>query len=172
MDDKEDKPLEAPSKVAQDWELTQSLMDPNSLSFTSFASEPPTYYTSTPSANILSSQPHTGADLHTPNMPLNLLTPLTVPQPNGTAQGTVTQSAVELGSFRPPMGSQHNNNVDQFGQPHTFAPSALLRRDPDINTMDENTFGGLNISDSLLGWGPGHDLATRGDGMDGHNNDK
>jgi hypothetical protein len=121
----------------QPWRFTPSLLDPNSFAFTSFANQPPGYYTPTPGGTNTLYHSQAG-DLHTPGFSFGLGTPLSLP----TSEG-----GVHAGQAAPPhlhgfnthaLGSHHNHfqNVNPFGMqpqhsqafaPHQFthAPSAF-----------------------------------------------
>src|ERR1700754_3926201 len=75
VDDSKD-PDATPKPFQDSWRLTPSLMDPNSYAFSTFANQPPGYYTPTPGGFNTLYHPQAG-DLHTPGMGMN--TPLSMP---------------------------------------------------------------------------------------------
>ncbi|WEW55181.1 hypothetical protein PRK78_000610 [Emydomyces testavorans] len=173
MDLKDKKDRDTLSKVSQDqWGFTPSLMDPNSFAFSSFASQPPAYYAATPATNGLPNSTHS-RELQTPNMALNLLTPLAIPH-STSADPALPNSAADLGPFHQPFLSHQAPGIDPFGPPPGFAPSSFLRRDPDLvalsQSMEEPAFGSLTLSSSSLGLVPAR-LTETADGLQGQNNE-
>src|SRR3954467_9216813 len=67
-----------PKPFTDQWRLTPSLMDPNSLAFSAFANQPPGYYTPTPGGFNTLWHSSAAGDLHTPGA-LGLNTPLSLP---------------------------------------------------------------------------------------------
>lgn len=172
MDIKDQKEHDAITKATQDqWGFTPSLMDPNSFAFSSFASQPPAYYAATPTANVLQSTTNHAGDLHTPNMALNLLTPLAIPH-SASTDPTMPHSAIDLGGFHAPFLSHQAPGVDPFANAHGFAPSTFLRRDPDLvalsRSIEEPPLGTLSLNNPSLGLVPGR-IGDPMDGYPGHN---
>ena len=118
------KEHEATPKPLQDtWRFTPSLMDPNSFAFTTFANQPPGYYTPTPGGvnTLYHSQ---AGDLHTPGMGMNIGTPLSMPH---TANALHAQDApTDLQHFHPHM-LQPPHFHNPFGQQQSYAPSNFLQ---------------------------------------------
>jgi hypothetical protein len=120
-----------PKSMADSWRLTPSFMDPTSFAFTSFANQPPGYYTPTPGG--INTLYHSQAgDLHTPGMGMHLGTPLSMPHTDQSVQSH--DSAVEMQHFQPHLISHHhhfhNPFVQQQQQPpqqQSFAPSHFLQ---------------------------------------------
>ncbi|EEP82606.1 conserved hypothetical protein [Uncinocarpus reesii 1704] len=173
MDMKDKKEHDAIVKVSPDqWGFTPSLMDPNSFAFSTFASQPSEYYAATPTANGLPNSTHPG-DMQTPNMAVNLLTPLGIPH-STSADPTMPHSAIDLGPFQHPFLANQAHGVDPFGHVQGFAPSTFLRRDPDYTaltrSLEEPAFGNLSLGNGSLGLVPGR-LTDSADGLDGHHND-
>jgi hypothetical protein len=130
-----------PRAQADPWRFTPSLLDPNSLAFTSFANQPPTYYTPPGGNNALF---HSQAgDLHTPSMgDLGLETPLSQATSADGLHGTM----MDMSAFGH-MPSQFQN-YNPFGDPHqhpshehqqtSYAPSSFVRHDTGYETMDQD----------------------------------
>jgi hypothetical protein len=109
------------------WRFTPSLLDPNSFAFTSFANQPPGYYTPTPGGTNTLYHSQAG-DLHTPGFSFGLGTPLSLPTSEGALHAGQTVPTGHLHGFNPhALGTQHHfQNVNPFGmQPQhaqSFAP--------------------------------------------------
>ncbi|KAI4697786.1 uncharacterized protein J4E84_000919 [Alternaria hordeiaustralica] len=108
------------------WRFTPSLLDPNSFAFTSFANQPPGYYTPTPGGTNTLYHSQAG-DLHTPGFSFGLGTPLSLPTSEGALHAGQVAPANHLHGFNPhALGSHHFQNVNPFGmQPQhsqSFAP--------------------------------------------------
>ncbi|KAI1280192.1 CP2 transcription factor-domain-containing protein [Xylaria sp. FL0933] len=132
-----------PRASGAEWRFTPSLLDPNSFSFSAFASQPPGYYTPTPGGtNTL--YHHQAGDLHTPSLGLGmgLNTPLSLP----TSDGTIHAGAggmMEIPHFQPAMAPQHfHQSFNPFIQPApqqpSFAPSSFVQHDTGYETMDHD----------------------------------
>jgi len=119
------------------WRFTPSLLDPNSFAFTSFANQPPGYYTPTPGGTNTLYHSQAG-DLHTPGFSFGLGTPLSLPTSEGGVHAGQAAPTAHLHGFNPhALGTQHHfQNVNPFGTqlqhsqsfaPHQFthAPSAF-----------------------------------------------
>ncbi|KAH6873108.1 CP2 transcription factor-domain-containing protein [Alternaria rosae] len=118
------------------WRFTPSLLDPNSFAFTSFANQPPGYYTPTPGGTNTLYHSQAG-DLHTPGFSFGLGTPLSLPTSEGALHAGQVAPANHLHGFNPhALGSHHFQNVNPFGMqtqhsqsfaPHQFThqPSAF-----------------------------------------------
>jgi CP2 transcription factor len=96
-----------PRATAEQWRFTPSLLDPNSYAFSSFANQPPGYYTPTPGGTntIYHSQ---AGDLHTPGYAMGVGTPLSMP---------TSEAGVQVG--QPPPATMHQFNA-QVMAPHLF----------------------------------------------------
>lgn len=109
------------------WRFTPSLLDPNSFAFTSFANQPPGYYTPTPGGTNTLYHSQAG-DLHTPGFSFGLGTPLSLPTSEGALHAGQTAPAAHLQGFNPhALGTHHHfQNVNPFGNqlqhPQSFAP--------------------------------------------------
>jgi len=118
------------------------LLDPGSFSFSSFANQPPGYYTPTPGGTNTLYHPQAG-DLHTPTLGLGmgLGTPLSMPTTEGALHsGTVM---MDLAGFHP--GAMHPHQFHPFHpfiQPppaqQSFAPSTFVHQDTGYETMDQD----------------------------------
>jgi hypothetical protein len=119
------KDHDATPKLHDNWRFTPSLMDPNSFAFSTFANQPPGYYTPTPGGvnTLYHSQ---AGDLHTPGMGMNIGTPLSLPQ---TAHALSTANVnVPLQHYQPQMLQPHQfENVPSYAPQHVFAPSSFLQ---------------------------------------------
>ncbi|KAF1843791.1 CP2 transcription factor family protein-like protein [Cucurbitaria berberidis CBS 394.84] len=109
------------------WRFTPSLLDPNSFAFTSFANQPPGYYTPTPGGTNTLYHSQAG-DLHTPGFSFGLGTPLSLPTSEGALHAGQTAPTGHLHGFNPhAIGTHHHfQNVNPFNlQPQhsqSFAP--------------------------------------------------
>jgi hypothetical protein len=115
-----------PRGNTEPWRFTPSLLDPNSFAFTSFANQPPGYYTPTPGGTNTLYHSQAG-DLHTPGFSFGLGTPLSLPTSEGALHAGQVAPATHLHGFNPhALGSHHFQNVNPFGvQPQhsqSFAP--------------------------------------------------
>lgn len=133
-----------PKPMADSWRLTPSFMDPNSYAFTSFANQPPGYYTPTPGG--INTLYHSQAgDLHTPGMGMHIGTPLSMPH---TSHGLHAQDPVaDMQHFHPHLMDAshfHNPFVHHHQQQHqqqqqSFAPSHFLQHhDSGYEAMDNS----------------------------------
>ncbi|KAJ4365746.1 hypothetical protein N0V83_008366 [Neocucurbitaria cava] len=109
------------------WRFTPSLLDPNSFAFTSFANQPPGYYTPTPGGTNTLYHSQAG-DLHTPGFSFGLGTPLSLPTSEGGVHAGQSAPTGHLHGFNPhAIGTHHHfQNVNPFSlQPQhsqSFAP--------------------------------------------------
>ncbi|KNG47659.1 cp2 transcription factor family protein [Stemphylium lycopersici] len=115
-----------PRGNTEPWRFTPSLLDPNSFAFTSFANQPPGYYTPTPGGTNTLYHSQAG-DLHTPGFSFGLGTPLSLPTSEGGVHAGQLAPGAHLHGFNPhALGSHHFQNVNPFGmQPQhsqSFAP--------------------------------------------------
>lgn len=154
----------------QPWRFTPSLLDPTSFAFTSFANQPPGYYTPTPGGTNTLYHSQAG-DLHTPGFSFGLGTPLSLPTSEGTVHAGHTATNPHLHGFNPhALGSHHFQNVNPFGMqpqhaqgfaPHQFthAPSAFdhapLAQTHDNSPMD-NMVSDIEMQEQspLIGYAP------------------
>ncbi|KAF1946578.1 hypothetical protein EJ02DRAFT_215150 [Clathrospora elynae] len=125
-----------PRGNTEPWRFTPSLLDPNSFAFTSFANQPPGYYTPTPGGTNTLYQSQAG-DLHTPGFSFGLGTPLSLPTSEGGVHANQHAPTAHLHGFNPhALGTHHFQNVNPFGMhshhsqsfaPHQFThqPSAF-----------------------------------------------
>jgi hypothetical protein len=132
-----------PRAQHEPWRFTPSLLDPNSFAFSTFANQPPGYYTPTPGGTNTSWH-HQAGDLHTPGigigMPLG--TPLSLPAP-GDAMHTNTMMDINFGQHMP----SHFQNFNPFAHSHhqihqpqqtSFAPSSFVHQDTGYETMEHD----------------------------------
>ncbi|KAI2483232.1 hypothetical protein Ptr902_05549 [Pyrenophora tritici-repentis] len=115
-----------PRGNAEPWRFTPSLLDPNSFAFTSFANQPPGYYTPTPGGTNTLYHSQAG-DLHTPGFSFGLGTPLSLPTSEGGVHAGQLAPSTHLHGFNHhALGTHHFQNVNPFGmQPQhsqSFAP--------------------------------------------------
>ena len=116
-----------PRGSVDQWRLTPSILDPNSLSFTSFANQIPGYYTPTSGGVNTVYHNQSAGDLHTPGMALQLGTPLSMPLPEGPlGAGPSFDTGFHPHMFQNP-GFQQPNSFPV--QQQTFAPSLLVHED-------------------------------------------
>ncbi|KAI8939701.1 hypothetical protein NX059_003457 [Plenodomus lindquistii] len=116
------------------WRFTPSLLDPNSFAFTSFANQPPGYYTPTPGGTNTLYHSQAG-DLHTPGFSFGLGTPLSLPTSEGALHAGQTVPPSQLHGFNPhALGSHHFQNVNPFAMqpqhPQSFAPHQFTHQPP------------------------------------------
>jgi hypothetical protein len=95
------------ANTVDQFRFTPSLLDPNSFAFSSFANQPPGYYTPTPGGTntIYHSQ---AGDLHTPGFSMGLGTPLSMP---------TSEAGVSVGQTS--TGNLHGFNTQSLA-PHIF----------------------------------------------------
>ncbi|KAI9723670.1 MAG: hypothetical protein M1812_000970 [Candelaria pacifica] len=116
-----DKDQESTPRVPQEpWRFTPSMLDPESFAFTSFANQPPGYYTPTPGGTTL--YHNQAGDLHTPGMGIGIGTPLSLPTSEAGIHAGIT---VDMHDFQ----HHHFDNLDPFAQSDSFAPSQFLHQD-------------------------------------------
>lgn len=113
------------------WRFTPSMLDPNSYSFSSFANQPPGYYTPTPGG--LNTLYHSQAgDLHTPGMGMN--TPLSMPHSGGALPADAN---VNMHHFHPSMYT-HQSFVNPFVTQASFAPAQFVHQDSGFEGMEHS----------------------------------
>ncbi|KAB5533624.1 CP2 transcription factor [Coniochaeta sp. 2T2.1] len=125
------------------WRFTPSLLDPSSFSFSTFANQPPGYYTPTPGGTNTIYHPQAG-DLHTPTLgfAMGLGTPLSMPTTEGGMHhptAMMDMSGLHHGVH--PQHFQHHFNpfiqAPPAPQP-AFAPSSFIHQDTGYETMDQD----------------------------------
>lgn len=177
MDADDRKGSDMTPKSFDSWGLTPSLMDPNSFAFTSFASQPPAYYTTTPDGNAnamgLSGPATQAGDMRTPGMPMNLLSPLSVPHTAGSHEhSAMSHSSIPMDmafSTNHPFAPLHSQGTDAFGQQNLFAAPSFLHRDPEFNMLDhaapepQPTLNGLHLNNSSISLISDHESAGKFD---------
>ncbi|KAF2252576.1 hypothetical protein BU26DRAFT_259274 [Trematosphaeria pertusa] len=106
------------------WRFTPSLLDPNSFAFSSFANQPPGYYTPTPGGTNTLYHSQAG-DLHTPGFSFGLGTPLSLPTSEGGVHAGQTAPTTHLHGFNPhALGTHHHfHNQNPFALQPQHAPS-------------------------------------------------
>ncbi|KAI1773083.1 CP2 transcription factor-domain-containing protein [Hypoxylon cercidicola] len=130
-----------PRASGAEWRFTPSLLDPNSFSFSTFANQPPGYYTPTPGGTNTIYHPQAG-DLHTPSMGLGmgLGTPLSLPTSEGAIQAG--PAMMDLAQFHPGMPPHQFQPFNPFIQPTppqpSYAPSSFVHQDTGYETMDHD----------------------------------
>lgn len=126
-----------PKGMHEHWRFTPSLMDPNSFAFSSFASQPPGYYTPTPGGvnTLYHSQ---AGDLHTPGMGMNIGTPLSLP-PTSNALSAANVN-IPLQHYQPHLlQPQQFENVSNYAPQQIFAPSSFLQhKDSGYEAMSQS----------------------------------
>lgn len=147
------------------------MLDPNSFAFTSFANQPPGYYTPTPGGTNTLYHSQAG-DLHTPGFSFGLGTPLSLPTSEGGVHAGHPAPSEHIHGFNPhALGSHHFQNVNPFGNqlqhnqsfaPHQFthAPTAfdhapLTTQAHDDSSLD-NLVGDVDMHEQspLIGFAP------------------
>jgi hypothetical protein len=98
-----------PRPNPEQWRFTPSLLDPNSYAFTSFANQPPGYYTPTPGGTNTLYHSQAG-DLHTPGFSFGLGTPLSL---------ATSESGLHAGHSAP-NNHLHGFNSHALGTHHHF----------------------------------------------------
>ncbi|KAF1984034.1 hypothetical protein K402DRAFT_423116 [Aulographum hederae CBS 113979] len=121
----------------EQWRFTPSLMDPNSFAFSSFANQPPGYYTPTPGGTNTLYHNQAG-DLHTPGFSMGLGTPLSMP----TSENAIhvgQQSGAPMHDFHG-MAPQvfHNPNPFTMQQHHSFAPHHFTHQPDMFHGMEQH----------------------------------
>ncbi|PVH96662.1 CP2 transcription factor family protein-like protein [Periconia macrospinosa] len=105
------------------WRFTPSLLDPNSFAFTSFANQPPGYYTPTPGGTNTLYHSQAG-DLHTPGFSFGLGTPLSLPTSEGGLHAGQVAPVNQIHGFHPhAIGAHHFANQNPFAMPAQHAAS-------------------------------------------------
>jgi hypothetical protein len=156
------------------WRFTPSLLDPNSFAFTSFANQPPGYYTPTPGGTNTLYHSQAG-DLHTPGFSFGLGTPLSLPTSEGAVHAGQTASNSNIQGFNPhamashpfhnvnpfslqPQHPQHPQHAQSFA-PHQFThqPSAFDHAplaQPHHESPMDNIVPDVEMQSPLLGFAP------------------
>lgn len=126
-----------PRGNAEQWRFTPSIMDPNSFAFSSFANQPPGYYTPTPGGTNTFYHSQAG-DLHTPGFTMGLGTPLSMPTSEGGLHALPATTAPMHG-FQPSIAPHHFQNPNPFAIPHhsdAFAPHQFQQPHASFNPLD------------------------------------
>jgi hypothetical protein len=156
------------------WRFTPSLLDPNSFAFTSFANQPPGYYTPTPGGTNTLYHSQAG-DLHTPGFSFGLGTPLSLPTSESAVHAGQTASNPNIQGFNPhamathsfhnvnpfslqPQHPQHPQHAQSFA-PHQFShqPSAFDHAplaQPHHESPMDNIVPDVEMQSPLLGFAP------------------
>ena len=152
------------------WRFTPSLLDPNSFAFTTFANQPPGYYTPTPGGTNTLYHSQAG-DLHTPGFSFGLGTPLSLPTSEGTLHaGQAAPNNSQFQGFNPHALANHHHfqNTNPFAiqpqhsqsfAPHQFThqPSAFdhapLNQAHEDSPM-ENVVPEVEMQSPLIGFAP------------------
>ncbi|KAJ9148552.1 CP2 transcription factor [Pleurostoma richardsiae] len=130
-----------PRATNDPWRFTPSLLDPNSFSFTTFANQPPGYYTPTPGGTNTLYHPQAG-DLHTPTLGfgMGLGTPLSMPTSEAALHSG--PSMMDVAGFHPGIHPHQFQHFSPFVQPApaqpSFAPSTFVHQDTGYETMDQD----------------------------------
>lgn len=143
-----------PKAQHEAWRFTPSLLDPNSFAFSSFANQPPGYYTPTPGGTNTLYHNQAG-DLHTPGMGMGfgmgLGTPLSMPTSADALHASTMMDPNAFSHHIPP----HFHNYNPFGHPHqqhhphhqhqqqeqqqqSYAPSSFVHQDTGYETMEQD----------------------------------
>jgi hypothetical protein len=141
-----------PRGNTEPWRFTPSLLDPNSFAFTSFANQPPGYYTPTPGGTNTLYHSQAG-DLHTPGFSFGLGTPLSLPTSEGGLHAGQVAPSGHLHGFNPhALGSHHfHQNVNPFSMPaqhsQAFAPHQFSHQP---SAFDQSTMAQQQHDDSPM----------------------
>lgn len=143
-DDHDLKDLDPTPRANQDqWRFTPSMLDPNSFAFTSFANQPPGYYTPTPGGTNTVYHNQAG-DLHTPGFSMGLGTPLSMPTSEGPFPAGHPTNA-PLHGFAAQAVAPHlfqNPNPFAFQQPPPQHPQAFaphhFSHQPSFDAFDQH----------------------------------
>jgi hypothetical protein len=134
----ENKDHDATPKGLQDqWRFTPSLMDPNSFAFSTFANQPPGYYTPTPGG--LNTLYHSQAgDLHTPGMGMHIGTPLSLPH-SANMLSAVNVNFPSQHYQHHLLPQHHFEHVPNYAPQQVFAPSSFLQhKDSGYEAMSQS----------------------------------
>lgn len=131
-----------PRATNEPWRFTPSLMDPNSFSFTTFANQPPGYYTPTPGGTNTLYHPQAG-DLHTPTLSfgMGLGTPLSMPTSEAalhSGPAMMDLAGFHQGGIHPHQFHPFNPFVQPPAPQPSFAPSTFVHQDTGYETMDQD----------------------------------
>lgn len=117
----------------QDLNFTPSWIDSQSMTMMSLAGQHPGFYT--PNSGGMGAIFHNQAgDLHTPTAGLNMITPLSLPNPIPIGQHNPPST---INHFNQQYLAQHMPDMNPYVQQQTFAPSAFIHRDS-YDAMDES----------------------------------
>lgn len=126
-----------PKGLHDQWKFTPSLMDPNSFAFSTFANQPPGYYTPTPGGvnTLFHSQ---AGDLHTPGMGMHVGTPLSLAQSGSTL--SAASMNISLQHYQQHMLQTHPfEAVPSYAPQQVFAPSSFLQhKDSGYEAMSQS----------------------------------
>ncbi len=132
-----------PRAQHEPWRFTPSLLDPNSFAFTTFANQPPGYYTPTPGGTNTLYHNQAG-DLHTPGMGMgmgiSLGTPFSMP---ASELGVPSGPVMDFSSYGHALQHHPFQNYNPFGHPEqpqqsSFAPSTFVHQDTGYETMEQD----------------------------------
>lgn len=140
VDDHDIKDLDpTPRGTQEPWRFTPSLLDPNSFAFSSFANQPPGYYTPTPGGTNTLYHNQAG-DLHTPGFSMGLGTPLSMPTSEGEFHAGHAANAPMHGFAAHAIAPHlfHNPNPFAFHQQHpqAFAPHQFSHQPPTYDAFE------------------------------------
>jgi hypothetical protein len=132
----------------ESWRFTPSLMDPNSFAFSSFANQPPGYYTPTPGG--MNTVYHNAAgDLHTPGLAVGIGTPLSLPSSSGIMQSGAP--ALDMHAFSAhDLHQQHQfQSFNPFADQQTFAPSQFSHQLSAYEPTDMDADGDISPTEDV-----------------------
>ncbi|KAF9891113.1 hypothetical protein FE257_005049 [Aspergillus nanangensis] len=122
------------TRVGQDMRFSSGYVDPNSLSFMSSAHQHGYY---TPNSGSAGEIYHNQAgDLHTPNMALNMMTPLSLPQQLSASTISADPPLMNLDHFNQSFMSQPFQHPAHFTHQQPFAPSTFVQ-DSGYDAMED-----------------------------------
>lgn len=132
-DDGKVDPEATPRGLHEAWRFTPSLLDTNSFSFSSFANQPPGYYTPTP-GGVNTLYHNQAGDLHTPNIGFHLGTPLSMPMSENSLHAG---SSFDMPIFHPQLfNTQSFQHAHQFPPQQSYAPSSFVHQDSGYEAME------------------------------------
>ena len=123
-------------------------MDPNSFAFSTFANQPPGYYTPTP-GGMNTVYHNTAGDLHTPGLGMAVGTPLSLPNSSGMMHSgapAVDMHAFSTHNLHP---QQHFQNFNPFADQQTFAPSQFSHEPSAFEHTDMDAEGDISPTEGF-----------------------
>ena len=152
------------------YRFTPSMMDPNSLAFSTFANQSPSYYTPATLSGANAFYHSQAGDLHTPGMGMSFGTPLSPPQSANTL--CTTNMNASLSHHDPELLQAHHfEHTATYQNPQLFASSSFLQHQdsgyeaispPNHQSPSSRDYGRIISAKSI---GQSVDLSTRQGGV-------